>query len=156
MMLLAAQFRPQAPIASGLNGPTGLTVDASGNLYTSDFGNNVIRKFAISTGTLSTFAALPAGSGPFGIAFDPAGSAYVSALSSGLIYKFDSSGARQGGTAAVASPRGIAYNPADGNLYVVSAGSTDAIYKGYAGSHRIAVLSVRREPSHHGSPLLGL
>jgi len=119
----------QAPIASGLNGPTGLTVDASGNLYTSDFGNNVIRKFAISTGTLSTFAALPAGSGPFGVAFDPAGSAYVSALSSGLIYKFDSSGARQGGTAAVASPRGIAYNPADGNLYVVSAGSTDAIYK---------------------------
>jgi uncharacterized protein (TIGR03437 family) len=119
----------QAPIASGLNNPTGLAVDASGNLYISDFGNNVIRKYVISTGTLSAFAALPSGSGPFGVAFDPAGSAYVSALNTGLIYKFDSNGVRQGGTAAVAAPRGIAYNPADGNLYVVSTGSTDAIYK---------------------------
>jgi len=125
----AASGAVQAPIASGLNSPTGLTVDASGNLYISDFGNGVIRKYAVSTGTLSVFAALPAGSGPFGVAFDPAGSAYVSALTTGLIYKFDSSGVRQGGTAAVPSPRGIAYNPADGNLYVASSGSTGAIYK---------------------------
>src|SRR6266567_2858114 len=45
----------QAPIANGLSSPTGLAVDASGNLYISDFGNNVIRKYAISTGTLSIF-----------------------------------------------------------------------------------------------------
>ena len=51
----------QIQIASGLNNPTGLAVDRSGNLYINDFGNSVIRKYAVSTGTLSTFATLPAG-----------------------------------------------------------------------------------------------
>ncbi|HEV2690264.1 MAG TPA: hypothetical protein VGV35_17020, partial [Bryobacteraceae bacterium] len=119
----------QTQIAAGLNTPTGLTVDGAGNLYIGDFGNSVIRKYAVSTGTLSAFATLPGGSGPFGIAFDPAGNAYVSALNSGLVYKFNEAGEQQPGTASVPSARGIAYNPADGNLYVVSTGSKDAIYK---------------------------
>jgi len=119
----------QTQIAAGLNNPTGLAVDGAGNLYISDFGNSAIRRYAVSTGTLSTFAILPPGSGPFGIAFDREGSAYVSTLNTGLVYKFSASGVQQAGAAAVPSARGIAYNPADGNLYVASTGSRDAIYR---------------------------
>jgi uncharacterized protein (TIGR03437 family) len=47
-----------------LNGPVGVQVDASGNLYISDQQNNVIRK--VSNGVISTFA----GNGSFGFAGD--------------------------------------------------------------------------------------
>ena len=39
-----------------LNAPDGVTIDAAGNIYISDDGNNVIRKVTASTGKISTIA----------------------------------------------------------------------------------------------------
>ena len=71
------------------NGPFGLAVDSSGNLYVGDMGNDTIRKVT-PVGAVSTLAGSPglsgssdgAGSGasfnsPQGTAVDPAGNVYV-------------------------------------------------------------------------------
>ena len=43
-----------APNIAALNGPQGLAVDGSGNLYIADSGNNRVRK--VSSGTITTIA----------------------------------------------------------------------------------------------------
>src|SRR5437870_196423 len=58
--------------ASRLNGPRGITFDGAGNVYVADAAAGVVYKF---TGTLSTFASVPAA---FGLAFDSAGNLFVS------------------------------------------------------------------------------
>ncbi|HEY1206842.1 MAG TPA: NHL repeat-containing protein, partial [Bryobacteraceae bacterium] len=73
-----------------LGGPGGVAVDAAGNLYIADAGNNAIRKVAAATGIITTVAGNgtegykgdggPATSaqlaGPFGVAVDAAGNFY--------------------------------------------------------------------------------
>ena len=67
-------------IGAALNGPAGLAVDSSGNLYISDSHNNAIRKVDATTGVITTVA----GGGspalfntPLGIALDGVGNLYV-------------------------------------------------------------------------------
>ncbi len=74
-----------------LNSPDGIALDASGNIYISDAGNNVVRTVNVSTGTISTLAgngiAGFSGDGgaassaelynPAGMAFDPRGNLYI-------------------------------------------------------------------------------
>lgn len=73
-----------------LNSPTALAVDAAGNIYVADYGNNAIRKVSASSGVITTLA----GDGTAGFAGDgePAGVAllslpeYVAVDSLGNIY----------------------------------------------------------------------
>lgn len=76
--------------AAELNGVGGVAVDASGNLYTVEYGNNDVRKINLATGAVTTLAgggaSLPgfvdgAGtgariSGPTGLAIDASGTLY--------------------------------------------------------------------------------
>jgi hypothetical protein len=92
------------PGNNSFNLPSGAVADGNGNIYIADAGNNVIRKYAISTGAVSTFAGSgTAGSAngtgtaasfnhPTGVAIDASGTLYVADEDNDLIRKITSAG----------------------------------------------------------------
>jgi len=138
--------------AATFNGPEGITIDSSGNLWVADSGNNEIRKVTTPGAVVTTWA----GSGtagrangngtsasfsmPTGIAADSSGNLYVADYGNNEIRKIDSTDAvslfagSSGGTAGHAdgtgtaatfnAPFGIAIDPA-GNLYVTDANNQE-------------------------------
>ncbi len=76
--------------------PTGVAVDAAGNIFIADMGNHRIRQFSVSTGDVTTLA----GTGAAGITTD--GSAALAQFS---------------------SPRGLAVNPAGTHVWVADTGN---------------------------------
>jgi sugar lactone lactonase YvrE len=91
--------------AASYNGPTGVVVDALGNIFVADFGNHTIRKIA-TTGAVTLFAGVSGSSGnnnaiipatattkainprfnnPAGLAIDATGNLYVADYSNNLI-----------------------------------------------------------------------
>ena len=132
--------------AASFNGPTGIVADGKGDLYVADTTNCTIRKVAVSSGTVSTFAGSPTHCGsvdgtgaaaelnqPQGIAYDGARFLYVSDSGNNTIRRIDtstqavltiagttSSGNSDGVGAAArfSNPEGLTFD-GDGNLYVV-------------------------------------
>jgi sugar lactone lactonase YvrE len=91
-----------AATSSGLCLPSAVAVDASGNLYIADYGNNRIRKVTASTGIISTIAGPSngyAGDGglavnaalnyPVGVAVDSGGNVYIADTSNCAVRKIE-------------------------------------------------------------------
>jgi len=130
--------------AARFNGPTGVAVDGSGNVYVADAGNTSIRKVT-SNGTVTTFAGVSGVAGsadgagaaarfnaPQGIAVDSAGNVYVADTNNSTIRKITSAGVvttiagvagqtgsvdGPGGSARFNGPYAVAVD-GGGNLYV--------------------------------------
>jgi trimeric autotransporter adhesin len=135
-----------------LNGPYGLAIDNAGNLYIADPANNRVRKVALGTGIISTFAGNgtagysgdngPATSAelkvPVGMALDGAGNLYIADEGNSVIRKVNASGtittmagnntvgySGDNGLATSASlyaPSGVAVDNS-GNLYIADTGN---------------------------------
>ena len=134
---------------ASLNGPSGVAVDGSGNIYIADTTNNRIRKVTIA-GIITTVAGsanIPLGdgglatsaslSGPRGVAVDSSGNIYIADTGNNRIRKFTVGGnistvagsanipLGDGGLATSASlngPRSVAFD-SSGNIYIADAGN---------------------------------
>lgn len=141
-----AGYSNGAATAAQFNGPRGLALDASGNLYVADTGNHVIRRIS-PTGVVSLFAGIPKVSGradgpagtfngPVGLAVAAQGAVYVadtqnhsirSVSATGAVSTVAGSGAPgfQDGTGPLASfsfPTGLALD-GQTSIYVADAGN---------------------------------
>lgn len=163
------------------NEPTGVAVDAAGNIYVADYGNDLIRKitpqgvvgtfagsgnqgYADGTGLLASFAQ------PAGIAIDAAGNLYVADSGNDLIRKIspegsvttiagsDTSGYTDGTGSATTffDPLAVAVG-ASGDIYVADAGnnlirkiSTGGAVTTFAGTYNTAT-STQRSPFNNPS-----
>ena len=155
-----------APFAM-LNRPTTVTVDATGNIYISDNGNNRVRKIDAATGNISTVAGtgtagyntdgiaatLASINNPVGVACDASGNVYIAdngnyrirkVNTSGIISTYAGYGSRgsagEGGPATSAelyNVNGLACDKS-GNLYLTD---NDRIRKVDAATHFLKTIA---------------
>lgn len=90
---------PAALTGATLNNPRGVAIDAAGNIYVANSGNNTISKYNSSGTYLGTFGTGATMSFPKDLVFDSSGNAYVLNLGAtpgtGSVYKYNSSGVYQ-------------------------------------------------------------
>jgi len=134
----------RAQLSAAING---LAIDAGGNIYISDCGNNRIRRVSAANGRIGTFVNGPtlpipvAGFGFHGIAFDHAGNLYIVVSGKHQIFRI-----APDGTFAVFAGTGASGDTGDGgpaaqaafvspwDLYIDGSGT---VYVGDAGASRI-------------------
>jgi DNA-binding beta-propeller fold protein YncE len=112
----------------GWGDPTGIAVGANGNVYVSDFENNLVDQFSASGGFLGAFINQGLNE-PTGLAFGPDGDLYVANFGAGnesYINQYDSNGNLIStvvpSSTGLSNPEAIAFG-SDGNLYIADSGN---------------------------------
>jgi hypothetical protein len=108
-------------LASGAT-PYAIAVDASGNVYTANYGNNTVSKITSAGVVTQTWATLASTATPYAIAVDASGNVYTANSTNHTVSKITSAGVVTQTWATLASgatPRGIAID-ASGNVYTAN------------------------------------
>ncbi len=110
-----------------LNNPRGVGIDASGNIYVTNSGNNTISKYNSSGTYLGTFGSGATLSSPKDIIFDSSGNAYVlnlgASAGTGSVYKYNASGVYQSTIiSGLNYALGITIDASD-NIYIADQGA---------------------------------
>ena len=105
-------------VASGLNSPSAVAMDSSGNIYFADTGNNAIKEWNASTQQVTTVVSSGLSS-PYGVAADGAGNIYIADSGNNAIKEWNAASGKvttlvSGG---LNGPRGIAIDGM-GNIYI--------------------------------------
>ncbi len=116
-----ADGSPSSFTSDFVNGPNGLALDASGNLYVST-NENTIQKFSPGGVSLGVFASTGLNNA-MGLAFDRSGNLYAANFGGNTVEKFSPAGIDLGIFASVVRPTGLAFDTS-GNLYVANFGNT--------------------------------
>jgi len=114
-----------AATAATLNGPNGVALDTSGNIYIADTGNNVIRKISAQTGFISTVAATSGIlAGPKGVGVDLLGDLFIADTGNNTIREVSAAGtiSTVSGVTGLLAPAGVSVD-ATGNLYIADTGN---------------------------------
>ena len=110
------------------DGPGGMAVDASGNVYVADYGNHRVQKFTSTGAYVAQWGTHGSGNGQFngpeGVAVDAGGNVYVADFGNNRIQKFTGTGVYLtqwgsfgSGAGQLNCPLGVAVD-ASGNVYV--------------------------------------
>jgi len=134
--------------------PTGVALDAAGNIYVADNSNNAIRKVT-PNGVVSTLAGTGTqgsanGPGktatfnqPGGVALDPAGNVYVADLTNNLIRKITPDGmvSTLAGSGVAGFANGIGNQAKFWSPYGIAADAAGNVYVGDRDNHRIRMIT---------------
>ena len=109
-------------VSTGLNNPEGVAVDAEGNVYIADTGDNAVKEWNAATQTVSTLVSSGLSS-PQGVAVDISGNVYIADTGDNAIKEWNA--ATQTVITLVStglsSPQGVAVDGA-GNVYIADTG----------------------------------
>jgi len=137
-----------------LNSPSGVALDASGDVWVSDTGNNRVVEFSASGTDTGGFT--PSGSyalnGPTGIAVNAAGDVFVADTGDNRVVEYSGSGTElnvfgtAGGSGALNSPSGVAIS-ASGQVLVSDTGNNRVVVFTASGSYSSSFNSKMGSPT---------
>lgn len=102
-------------IPARLNDPRGVAVDAAGNVYIADAGNDKIRKV---TGNVVTTIAAGALDAPTGVAVGSDGTLFIADHNNNRIQRLSGTAVTTVPVTGLSGPYGVALDPSTGDLYI--------------------------------------
>ena len=126
-------------LSSGLNGPTGVAIDSSGNIYIADAGNNAVKEWNATSQQVTTLVSSGLNN-PYGVAVDGSGNVYIADVGNNAVKEWNAS-TQQVTTlvsSGLSSPVAVAVD-ATGNVYIVDDGN-NAIKEFNASTQQVTTL----------------
>ena len=117
-------------VGSGFNNPQGVAVDASGNVFVADAGNNAVKELIGGSGTPVTVGS--GFSSPMGVSVDAAGNIYVADYGNNAIKKIPKNTGVPVILYNAQSPVGV-WVDASGNVYACYAYNNDILVPAIGG-----------------------
>ena len=118
------------------NGPVGIAVDSSNNVYVADFDNSRVEKFDSNGNYLTQWGSLGTNNGQFyyaeGVAVDSSNNVYVADFDNSRVEKFDSNGNYLTQWGSYGSGNGQFHGPAG-----IDVDSSNNVYVADSNNHRV-------------------